>query len=110
PLIDLALVLSFIGTIIRVHQHGWAQTQSDVLRMLTYWLVFVAVDVTAGWIAYRMDPARQRFPALRLVAQRFVYRQLMYGIVLRAVSAALRGRLVGWGKLERSGSVSAATA
>jgi peptidoglycan-N-acetylglucosamine deacetylase len=57
-----------------------------------------------------MDPARQRFPALRLVAQRFVYRQLMYGIVLRAVSAALRGRLVGWGKLERSGSVSTATA
>ncbi len=110
PLIDLALVLSFIGTIVRVHQHGWAQTQSDVLRMLTYWLVFVAVDVTAGWIAYRMDPARQRFPALRLVAQRFVYRQLMYGIVLRAVSAALRGRLVGWGKLERSGSVSTATA
>jgi len=110
PLIDLALVLSFVGTILRVQQHGWAQTQSDVLRMLTYWLVFVLVDVIAGWIAYRMDPARQRFPALRLVAQRFVYRQLMYGIVIRAVSAALRGRLVGWGKLERSGSVSSATA
>nr|WP_166177543.1 glycosyltransferase [Altererythrobacter segetis] len=110
PLIDLALVISFIGTIIRVQEHGWAQTQSDVLRMLTYWLVFVAVDVTAGWIAYRMDPARQRFPALRLISQRFVYRQLMYGIVIRAMSAALRGRLVGWGKLERSGSVSSATA
>lgn len=109
PLIDLALVLSFIETIVRVQQHGWAQTQSDVLRMLTYWLVFVLVDVIAGWIAYRMDPVRRPFPALRLVAQRFVYRQLMYGIVIRAVSAAVRGRLVGWGKLERSGSVSAAT-
>jgi cellulose synthase/poly-beta-1,6-N-acetylglucosamine synthase-like glycosyltransferase/peptidoglycan/xylan/chitin deacetylase (PgdA/CDA1 family)/spore germination protein YaaH len=108
PLIDLALVISFIGTVLRVQEHGWAQTQSDVLRMLTYWLVFVLVDVTAGWIAYRMDPARQRFPVLRLVAQRFVYRQLMYGIVIRAISAALRGRLVGWGKLERSGSVNAA--
>jgi cellulose synthase/poly-beta-1,6-N-acetylglucosamine synthase-like glycosyltransferase/peptidoglycan/xylan/chitin deacetylase (PgdA/CDA1 family) len=110
PLIDLALILSFIETILRVQQHGWAQTQSDVLRMLTYWLVFVLVDVIAGWIAYRMDPARRRFPALRLVAQRFIYRQLMYGIVIRAISAALRGRLVGWGKLERSGSVSTATA
>jgi cellulose synthase/poly-beta-1,6-N-acetylglucosamine synthase-like glycosyltransferase len=110
PLIDLALILSFIETILRVQQHGWAQTQSDVLRMLTYWLVFVLVDVIAGWIAYRMDPARRRFPALRLVAQRFIYRQLMYGIVIRAVAAALRGRLVGWGKLERSGSVSTATA
>jgi cellulose synthase/poly-beta-1,6-N-acetylglucosamine synthase-like glycosyltransferase/peptidoglycan/xylan/chitin deacetylase (PgdA/CDA1 family)/spore germination protein YaaH len=109
PLIDLALVLSFIGTILRVQEHGWAQTQSDVLRMLTYWVVFVLVDVIAGWIAYRMDPARQHFPALRLVAQRFVYRQLMYSIVIRAVSAALRGRLVGWGKLERSGNVDSAT-
>ncbi|MBO0749235.1 MAG: glycosyltransferase [Porphyrobacter sp.] len=110
PLIDLALVLSFAGTVIRVQQHGWAQTQSDVLKMLTYWLVFVLVDVIAGWIAYRMDPARRPFPALRLVAQRFVYRQLMYGIVIRAVTAALRGRLVGWGKLERSGSVDTARA
>jgi hypothetical protein len=56
-----------------------------------------------------MDSARRPFPAFRLVAQRFIYRQLMYGIVIRAVSAALRGRLVGWGKLERSGSVSSAT-
>jgi cellulose synthase/poly-beta-1,6-N-acetylglucosamine synthase-like glycosyltransferase/peptidoglycan/xylan/chitin deacetylase (PgdA/CDA1 family)/spore germination protein YaaH len=110
PLIDLALVLSFVGTIVRVQEHGWAQTQSDVLKMLTYWVVFVLVDVICGWIAYRMDPARRRFPALRLVAQRFVYRQLMYGIVIRAVSTALRGRLVGWGKLERSGSVDSATA
>jgi cellulose synthase/poly-beta-1,6-N-acetylglucosamine synthase-like glycosyltransferase/peptidoglycan/xylan/chitin deacetylase (PgdA/CDA1 family)/spore germination protein YaaH len=109
PLIDLALVLSFVGTILRVQQHGWAQTQSDVLRMLTYWVIFVMVDVIAGWIAYRMDSARRPFPAFRLVAQRFIYRQLMYGIVIRAVSAALRGRLVGWGKLERSGSVSSAT-
>lgn len=105
PLIDLALVLSFIGTAIRVHEHGWAQTESDVLMMLGYWLVFVLVDVVAGWIAYRMDPTRRRFPPLRLISQRFIYRQLMYGVVIRAVSAALRGRLVGWGKLERSGSV-----
>jgi cellulose synthase/poly-beta-1,6-N-acetylglucosamine synthase-like glycosyltransferase len=110
PIIDLALVISFAGTGLRIWQHGWAQTQSDVLRMLTYWLVFVLVDVIAGWIAYRMDPVRQRFPAFKLVAQRFVYRQLMYGVVLRAIAAALRGRVVGWGKLERSGSVALAPA
>ena len=47
------------------------------------------------------DPAQ---PPL-LLAQRFVYRQLMYGVVIRSLVAALRGRMVGWGKLERSGSV-----
>jgi hypothetical protein len=33
PLIDLALGISIVGTILRVVQHGWAQTQTDVLRM-----------------------------------------------------------------------------
>ncbi len=105
PIIDLALILSIIGTIQRVQQHGWAQTQSDVLRMAAYWFVFVAVDLIAAWIAYRMEPTRQRFPGLLLVMQRFVYRQLMYGVVLRSIGAALRGGAVGWGKLDRTGSV-----
>jgi len=107
PIIDLALVLSIIGTILRVQQHGWAQTQSDVLRMGLYWLIFVVIDLIAGWIAYRLEPTKQRFPGLLMVMQRFVYRQLMYGVVIRSISAALRGRVVGWGKLERTGSVTA---
>jgi cellulose synthase/poly-beta-1,6-N-acetylglucosamine synthase-like glycosyltransferase len=110
PVIDLALLLSIIMTAVRVQQHGWAQTQSDVLRMLVYWAVFVGIDLLAGWIAYRLEPTRQRFPALLMVIQRFYYRQLMYGIVLRSISAALRGRHVGWGKLERTGSVSSPAA
>lgn len=105
PIIDLALLLSIVGTILRVHQHGWDQTQSDVLRMGLYWTIFVSIDLLAGWIAYRLEPTRQRFPALLMIAQRFVYRQLMYGIVLRSIGAALHGRGVGWGKLERTGSV-----
>lgn len=107
PIIDLALVTSMIGTYVRVHQHGWAQTQSDVLRMGAYWIAFVTIDVGAGWIAYRLDPKRERFPAMLMIMQRFVYRQLMYGVVLRSISSALRGRGVGWGKLERTGTVSA---
>ena len=45
-----------------------------------------------------------------MVMQRLVYRQLMYGVVLRSISAALRGKFVGWGKLERTGTVSAGVA
>ena len=107
PIIDLALLISIVGTIVRIQQHGWAQTESDVLRMGAYWIVFVGIDVFAGWIAYRMEPTKQRFPAFLMVMQRFVYRQLMYGVVLRSISSALRGRVVGWGKLERTGTVDA---
>ncbi|HMG46467.1 MAG TPA: polysaccharide deacetylase family protein [Allosphingosinicella sp.] len=103
PMIDLALLLSIVLTWGRVAQHGWAQTHSDVGEMAFFWLLFVAVDLVCGWIAFRMDGREKRFPALLLIAQRFVYRQLMYWVVIKAVSAALRGRWVGWGKLERTG-------
>jgi cellulose synthase/poly-beta-1,6-N-acetylglucosamine synthase-like glycosyltransferase/peptidoglycan/xylan/chitin deacetylase (PgdA/CDA1 family)/spore germination protein YaaH len=105
PIIDLALVLSALDTAVRIHQHGWAQTQSDVLRMALYWLAFTAVDIACGWVAYRLEPRERRYPALLLVAQRFVYRQIMYSVVIRAVATAITGPRVGWGKLERSGRV-----
>ena len=107
PLIDLALIVSIAATIGRVRDHGWAQTHTDVFKMLTFWLLFVTVDLIAGYIAYRLDPRETRFPAFLLIAQRFVYRQIMYWVVIRAVSAALRGGLVGWGKLERTGRTTA---
>ena len=72
-----------------------------------YWTAFTAIDVLCGWVAYRLEPREKHYPALLLVAQRFVYRQLMYGVVIRAVWNALRGMWVGWGKQERSGRVEA---
>ena len=109
PIIDFALVVSLIETTIRVRQHGWAQTQSDVLTMGIYWMAFTLIDIACGAVAYWLDPRERRYPAHLLVAQRFVYRQLMYWVVLKAVGAALRGPSVGWGKLERSGRVASSS-
>lgn len=107
PAIDLALLVSIAGTALRVMQHGWAQTQTDVLRMGAYWLAFTAVDLACGWIAYRLDVRERRFPAFLLLAQRVIYRQLMYSVVIRSINSALAGLGVGWGKLERTGRVTA---
>ncbi|MDO6416473.1 glycosyltransferase [Sphingomonas sp. BIUV-7] len=109
PLIDLALGISIVSTFLRVQQHGWAQTQSDVLRMGVYWIGFTAIDAICGWIAYRLEGREKRFPLFLLLAQRFVYRQIMYSVVVRAVAAAIRGPWVGWGKLERSGRVTSSS-
>jgi cellulose synthase/poly-beta-1,6-N-acetylglucosamine synthase-like glycosyltransferase len=108
PLIDLALLLSIAGTVARVAQHGWAQTSGDVGTMALYWAAFTAIDAACGWIGYRLDGHGLRFPALLLIAQRLVYRQIMYGVVLRAIGAAIGGWTVGWGKLERTGRVGVA--
>jgi hypothetical protein len=107
PAIDLALLISIGGTILKINQHGWDQTQTDVLRMALYWAAFSAVDLACGWVAYRLDAREKRYPAFLLLAQRIVYRQLMYSVVIRAVDAALAGLGIGWGKLERTGRVTA---
>ncbi|WP_295639921.1 glycosyltransferase family 2 protein, partial [Novosphingobium sp.] len=106
PLIDLALAISIVGTTIRVAQHGVAQTQTDLLRMALFWGAFSTIDLICGFVAARLDLREKRFHPILLLSQRFVYRQLMYGVVIRAVGAALSGLGVGWGKLERSGRVS----
>jgi len=112
PLIDFGLIASIVGTAFRVHAHGWAQTRGDVGEMAAFWLAFTAIDAVCGWIAYWLDnqngERRTRYPVLLLLAQRFVYRQIMYWVVLRAIASAIAGWVVGWGKLERSGRVNAA--
>ena len=40
-----------------------------------------------------------------LVLQRFCYRQLLYVTALRAALAALKGHMLGWNKLIRTGRV-----
>ncbi|HEX7872835.1 MAG TPA: glycosyltransferase [Sphingobium sp.] len=106
PLIDLALIASLIDTGLRLLNHGFAMMQGDLVTIAAFWTAFAAIDVVCGWVAYRLDGKEGRFPALRLLMQRFGYRQLLYAVVVRALFAALSGPRVGWGKLDRSGEVS----
>ena len=62
-------------------------------------------NVLCGWVAYALDNRDVRYPPHLLVAQRFVYRQIMYWVVVRAIASAIGGWVVGWGKLERTGRV-----
>ena len=105
PVIDLALVISFISTWQRVENHGWAQTEGDIGKMLGFWLLFTAIDALSAAIAFALE-RRERWRLLwLLVPQRIGYRQIMYYVVLKAIVQAIRGPTVGWGKLERSGRV-----
>lgn len=105
PVIDLALILSLVATWFEVQAHGWAQSTTDIDKMLTYWLVFTAIDLLAAFIAFALE-RREKWRLLwLLIPQRIGYRQIMYYVVLKALAQALRGPRVGWGKLERSGRV-----
>ncbi|MGC6328334.1 polysaccharide deacetylase family protein [Rhizorhabdus sp. FW153] len=105
PLIDLALIVSIADTLFRTANHGFAMMEQDLRTMFAFWLAFAAIDASCAWVAYRLDGREGRFPLLRLLAQRFGYRQLLYAVVLKAVMSALRGPRVAWGKLDRSGVI-----
>ena len=107
PIIDLALIVSFVTTWLSIEAHGWAQTQTDVDKMLTYWLVFTAIALLSAVIAFALE-RREKWRLLwLLIPQRIGYRQIMYYVVLKAITQALRGPSVGWGKLARTGRVTA---
>ena len=68
-----------------------------------FFLGMFAIEFVAAFIALRMDKGDLRLlPWLFL--QRFVYRQLMYYVILKSLVAAIRGSAVGWNKLERTGT------
>ncbi len=107
PVIDLALLLSVADTWVQVKEHGWAQTEPTLEKMLTYWLIFSAIDLLAGIIAFALERRESWRLLWLMIPQRIVYRQIMYYVVIKAVAQAARGLWVGWGKLERSGRVAA---
>jgi len=72
--------------------------------VLAYYFVFFGVELVTGFIAYALEGVAA-WDLFWLLFQRIYYRQLMLYILMRTLLFAVRGRLVGWGKLERKASV-----
>ena len=106
PIIDLALVVSIFSTGFSIRAHGYSAIKGDLERMAFFWLLFVAIELTAGLIAFALE-RRERWGLIAwMIPQRFVYRQVMYYVVIKAGVQALRGPRVGWTSIARSGEVS----
>ena len=105
PVADLLVVWQLVGQWIAYKQHGSEFTDTDLKVMGIYYLVFITVDLLAAMVGFAMDRREDWRLLLWLPLQRFGYRQLMYYVVLRSISTAIRGSFVGWGKLERHGTV-----
>jgi cellulose synthase/poly-beta-1,6-N-acetylglucosamine synthase-like glycosyltransferase/peptidoglycan/xylan/chitin deacetylase (PgdA/CDA1 family)/spore germination protein YaaH len=68
-----------------------------------FFLAMLSIELVAAFIALRMDRGNMGLLPY-LVLQRFVYRQLMYYVVLKSLITAMRGSAVGWNKLDRTGA------
>jgi hypothetical protein len=73
--------------------------------VLVYLAVFLCMDLLLALLACWMEGEPSR-AAWRILPMRFLYRPLLAWVIWKSIIRAAKGALVGWGKLERSASVS----
>ncbi|GAA2610997.1 bi-functional transferase/deacetylase [Paractinoplanes durhamensis] len=78
----------------------------DPVETLLAWLAMLAVQTLSTVYAFRLDKESLR-PLWRLPLQQFVYRQVMYLVLIQSTLAALGGIRLGWQKLRRTGGLEA---
>jgi cellulose synthase/poly-beta-1,6-N-acetylglucosamine synthase-like glycosyltransferase/peptidoglycan/xylan/chitin deacetylase (PgdA/CDA1 family) len=79
----------------------------DRAQTAAAWLGMLALQLVAAVVAFRLDGERLR-PLVGLPLQQFVYRQLMYLVIIRSALTALAGARLRWQKLRRTGDVAMA--
>ncbi|MFF4794568.1 glycosyltransferase [Streptomyces sp. NPDC001276] len=78
----------------------------DPVRIIGLWLAFLLLQLMMGLYAFRLDGERPG-PLWSLPLQQFVYRQLMYLVVIQSVFTAVSGSRLRWQRMERYGSLQA---
>jgi cellulose synthase/poly-beta-1,6-N-acetylglucosamine synthase-like glycosyltransferase len=109
PIADLMFVLSIVSVWLNAMDHTvdgrLTYGLTNLEQVLTYYAVFLLVDWLAAVLAFLMEGNEDKQLTWLIFLQRFAYRQVMYWVVVRSFAAALSGRLVGWGKLDRKATV-----
>ena len=97
PLADLILVLSLVAA-------GFGIIPASITHIVIYYLIFTLVDVAGAALAFAFEKEDYK-KLIWMIPQRLVYRQLMYYIIIKSFSKAIKGELQGWGVLKRTGNV-----
>jgi hypothetical protein len=71
------------------------------------WLAFLALQYVGAIYAFRLDGERLT-PLWTLGLQQFVYRQVMYLVVVQSTASAVYGIRLRWHKLRRTGDLESA--
>ena len=101
PLVDLAVIYSIAAAIMDKVMHPVEWSPDKLTQSLLYWAVFILVDLSACALGMALERRAPWKDLIWIPVQRFGYRQLMYYVVIKSVLTAVRGPMVGWGKLER---------
>jgi hypothetical protein len=90
PLIDLFALYGLLFT--------------NAVPVIAYWVGFNALQLLLAAYAFRIDREPLR-PLWALPLQQFVYRQLMYLVIIESTVSALVGARAHWRHLKRTGDI-----
>lgn len=105
PVMDLMFLWTLIAAGLERFEHPDEYSITNLKQTLFYYALFLAVDWLAAAFAFVLERKEQWSLLWWLFLQRFCYRQIMYYVMVRSVFTALKGAIVGWGKLERKATV-----
>jgi cellulose synthase/poly-beta-1,6-N-acetylglucosamine synthase-like glycosyltransferase/peptidoglycan/xylan/chitin deacetylase (PgdA/CDA1 family) len=107
PVMDLMLVYVLVASALDRWEQPTGYSSTNLQQVLFYYALFLAIDWISACFAFLLE-RRERWRLLWwLFLQRFCYRQVMYYVMIKSVGMALRGPIVGWGKLERKATAEA---
>jgi len=112
PLIDVQIIWTVSNVVGAWLWHGsqtrdWQplpQALASLYIIGFMYAFFFVVELIGSFVAFKLDREDGRV-LVWLFWQRFLYRQLMYGVLLKSIKTAFSGMRTGWGKLDRKGTV-----
>jgi poly-beta-1,6 N-acetyl-D-glucosamine synthase len=102
PFIDLYFFSSLFYNLWQKSIHPGFSLNTLYINISAY-LLFFLVDVVTQFIAFYLDNNREYKLILWLPFQRIFYRQILYIVAFKTILTAIKGPMVSWNKLERSG-------
>ena len=112
PLIDLQIAWTITTVIANWGTRGFLTRDWQPLpqALTSLYLIgfmygfFFVVELIGSFVAFKIDREDSKV-LVWLFWQRFLYRQLMYAVLLKSLKTAISGIRASWGKLERKGTV-----
>ncbi len=99
PIVDVIAILGAVDYITNAHKvaasGGWQN------NIFVYYIGYLIFDFILAAIAFILEKKENYRLILLLPLQRLVFRFIIYIVALRTFFVAIKGPLVGWGKLER---------
>jgi len=112
PLVDIQLLYSLVmygiaAVSSRMYTKDWqpvGQASSNLTQVVVLYGLFFGLEFFSAVIAYRLDKEKLRNVS-GLFLQRFVYRQVMYGVIYKSMATAAQGMRQGWHRVDRKATV-----